>query len=191
MTFLDTYRKPLILITLVLVLVSTFIAIVIFLPFNSEKYSEIWLLGENRVANDLPYSIDGNHLIYVGVANHRGVDESYLVSLKIRDVAQVQLDSSSSGPSSSPSIHDFSVVVNDDESVELPIQFSFGDFDVETDSLVLGDIRVNDVVYSIDTEILKDEELFSVQLLFELWRFDELSEGYIFQDLAVSFWLHY
>jgi hypothetical protein len=175
----------------VLVLLSTFIAIVIFFPFNSEKYSEIWLLGENRVANNLPYSIEGNHMIYVGVANHRGVEESYLVSLKIRDVVQARSDSSSSGPSSSPSIHDFSLVVNDHDFVELPIELSFGDFDVENESLVLGDITLNDVVYSIDKTILKDEDLFSVQLLFELWRFDELSADYVFQNLSVSFWLHY
>lgn len=161
------------------------------MPFNSEKYSEIWLLGENQVANDLPYSIDGNHMIYVGVANHRGVEESYLVSLKIRDVAQARFDSSSSGPSFSPSINDFSLVLNDDDFAELPMQLSFGDFEVKNESLVLGDITLNNVVYPLDKVILIEEDVFSVQLIFELWRFDKLSEGYVFQNLSVSFWLHY
>lgn len=174
-----------------LVLISSFILVLIFLPFNSEKYSEIWLLGENRVANDLPYSIEGNHMIYVGVANHRGVEESYLVSVKIRDLAQARLDSSSSGPSSSPSIHDFSLVVNDNDFVEIPVELSFGDFDVRNDSLILSDVTLNDLTHSIDKTIFKDENVFSVQLLFELYRFDELSEGYVFQNLSVSFWLHY
>jgi uncharacterized membrane protein len=175
----------------VLVLVSSFILVLIFLPFSSEKYSEIWVLDEDRMANDLPRSIEGNHMIYVGVENHRGVEESYLVSVKLRDLDQVRLDSSSSGPSSSPSIHDFSLVVDDGDFVEIPVELSFGDIDVGNDSLVLGDITLNGMSYSLDQTIFKEEDLFSVQLIFELYLFDELSEGYVFQDLSVSFWLHY
>ena len=191
---LSFYRNFFVVVILVLTLVSAFPLIAIVVPFEagSEKFSELYLLGPDHVAENFPFNVDEGEVynVFVGVGNHMGSYEYYKVFVKLRD-GSLPLSDIVGFNSMSP-IYEYQIFVNNEEEWESYVTFSFQDASVNEDVLSVGYVTLNGMVVPVNVTAQWDSENngFYVQLLFELWRYDRVSKSFMFDDRFVGFWLN-
>ena len=129
--------------------------------------------------------------VFVGVGNHMGGSEYYMVNVKFRNSTQSLPDIDGSEASVLPSLYEFRFFVGDGMVWEMPVSFGFEDVVVENDVLVVGDVIVDGVSFPVDVSAVLDVEGggFVFQLFFELWRYDVVSRAFRFHDRFVGIWL--
>jgi len=183
---LEAYHALFIVATLGLALIvaSPALAVLVPLQIGSEKFSEFWLLGPDHVAEGYPSNVqvDEDYKVFVGVGNHMGGSEYYMVRVKFHNISQ----------DSSLSLYDYRFFVSDDNILEFPLSFGFEDVDVEGNDLVLGAVTFEGVSFPVDISVVEDVggAGFVFQYFFELWRYDLVSKTFRFDDLSVGIWLN-
>lgn len=193
---LDDYRALFLVVTLGLALIVASPLFGVIVPFGggSERFSEFWLLGPSHMAEGYPFNVTAGeeYRVFVGVGNHMGGSEYYMVSVKFRNSSQSLPDITGSEPSSLPTLYEYRFFVGDGEVWEMPVTFGFEDVVVEGDFLVVGDVTVDGVVFPVDVSAVGDVERGGCffQLFFELWRYDVMSESFRFDDRFVGLWLN-
>jgi len=165
-------------------------------PFGggSERFSEFWLLGPWRMAEGYPFDVgvDETYSVFVGVGNHMGGSEYYMVCVKFRNSTQSLPDVNGSLPSILPPLYEYRFFVGDGESWESRLTFGFEAVSLVGDVVFVGDIVVDGVVFGVDASAGWDSEFsgFYFQLFFELWRYDVTSQGFRFHNRFVGLWLN-
>ena len=193
---LEDYRTLFIVATLGLALVAASPALSVVVPFQvgSERFSEFWLLGPGHMAEDYPFDVAAGkaYTVFVGVGNHMGCSEYYVVYVKFRNSTQSLPDVSGSVPSSLPPLCEFRFFVADGETGESPVTFAFQDVSFQGDSVSVGGVTINGVTFLVDSFSVWDSEDkgFYFQLFFELWRYDVTSQGFGFHGRFVGIWLN-
>ena len=193
---LEEYRTLFIVATLGLALVAASPALSVVVPFQvgSQRFSEFWLLGPGHMAEDYPFDVGvgEEYCVFVGVGNHMGCSEYYVVYVKFRNSTQPLPDIGGSVPSSLPTLYEFRFFVGDGETWESLLTFAFQDVSLEGDVVFVGDVVINDVVFSVNSVSMRDseDEGFYFQLFFELWRYDMTMQGFVFHDRFVGIWLN-
>jgi len=192
---LEEYRTLFLVVTLGLALVAASPAVGVVVPFGggSERFSEFWLLDAWNGTEYYPFLVGAGekYRVFVGVGNHMGGSEYYMVSVKFRNSTQSLPDISDSVPSSLDPLFEFRFFVGDGEVWKAPVTFWFEDVVVEGDVLSVGDVVVNGVVFPVYVSAVWDSEAegFFFQLFFELWRYDLDSQVFRFDDRFVGIWL--
>jgi hypothetical protein len=193
---LEDYRTLFIVVTLGLALVAAVPALGVVVPFQvgSERFSEFWLLGPGHMAEDYPFDVGVGkaYTVFVGVGNHMGCSEYYVVYVKFRNSTQSLPDIGGSVPSSLPPLSEFRFFVADSETWESPVTFAFQDVSFQDDSVSVGCVTINGVTFLVDSFSVWDSEDkgFYFQLFFELWRYDVTAQGFRFHDRFVGIWLN-
>lgn len=193
---LNMYRNLFIVVTLVLTLVAAFPVIAIVAPFQvgSERFSELWLLGPDHIAENYPFNVSAGEMynVFVGVSNHMGSSEYYKVLVKFRSGSLPLSTINSYAASSLSPIYEYQFFVNDEEVWESSMTFGFQDVSVKSDSVSVGNITLDGMVFPVHVTTHWDSEYngFYFQLLFELWRYDEVSKIFRFHDRFVGIWLN-
>jgi len=192
---LEEYRTLFIVVTLVLALVAVSPVLGVVVPQGgSERFSEFWLLGQGHIAEGYPFhvGVDEEYRVFVGVGNHMGGSEYYMVNVKFRNGTQSLPDIDGSEPSSLSPLYEYRFFVGDGEVWESPVTFGFEGVVVEGDVLVVGDVIVNGVSFPVDASTSWDSEKGGCffQLFFELWRYDVVSRAFRFHDRFVGLWLN-
>ena len=192
---LEEFRTLFIVAILVVALVVASPALAIFLPeVGSERFSEFWLLNSEHMADDFPYDVgvDEMYNVFIGIGNHMGGSEYYLVYLKFGNVTQGFPDIDGGVASSLEPLYEYRLFVDDGDSWESSLTFGFEDVFVQDDFLVVGNVVVNGVSFPVDASALVAAEGggFFFQLFFELWRYDLVSESFRFDDRFVGLQLN-
>ncbi len=165
-------------------------------PFQggSEEFSELWLLGPWRMAEGYPFDVGVNetYSVFVGVGNHMGCSEYYMVYVKFRNSTQPLPDVNGSTPSSLPPLYEFRFFVGDGETWESRLTFAFQNVSFQADSVSVGGVTINDVAFFVDSFSVWDAENsgFYFQLFFELWRYDTAAQDFRFHNRFVGIWLN-
>src|SRR4030043_228518 len=81
-------------VVLSLIIVAPTVTMVVTLP-GGERFSELWLLGKNRLAEDYTFNVKANatYKVYLGLGKHLGGLENYLVYVKFRNQTESLPDS--------------------------------------------------------------------------------------------------
>ncbi len=193
---LEEYRTLFIVVTLGLALVASYPAIIVIVPSQSgsEHFSEIWLLGSGHMFEDYPFNVTAGeaYSVFVGVGNHMGCSEYYVVYVKFRNMTQPLPDVKGSMPSSLPPLREFRFFVADGEAWESPVTFAIQEVSFQDDSVFVGDVSINGVAFPVDASAVSDSEDtgFNFQLFFELWCYDETSQSFQFHDRFVGLLLN-
>lgn len=163
-------------------------------PRSGESFSELWLLGLNHMAEDFPFNVQAGEEIslYLGVGNHLGHSGYYLVYAKFRNQTQPLPNSTSSEPSSLPSIHEFQFLLEDGDVWETPVTFEILDVSVEGDLMIVESVLVNGRAFEVDCSSIWDSENsgFYFQLFFELWVYNSEKSSFQFHERFVGVWLN-
>jgi len=194
---LEEYRTVFMVGSLVLILVAASPGLSVVVPFSSgrERFSELWLLGPEHMAEGYPFNVragEGQGPVYLGVGNHMDDSQYYLVYTKFRNQTQPLPNSTSSEPSPLSPIYEFRFFLADMETWEAPVSFIIEDAGFEGNSSFVAGISINRHVFPIDLSSSWDSEQngFYYQLFFELWLYSSDLEGFQFHDRFVGIWLN-
>ena len=193
---LEDYRTLFMVATLGLALVAASPALSVVVPFEvgSERFSELWLLGPEHMAEGYPFDVGAGEVynVFVGVGNHMGCSEYYVVYVKFRNSTQPLPNIGGSVPSSLPPLYEFRFFIGDSETWESLLTFAFQDVSVENDVVSVGDVTINGMAFPVDASADWDSENrgFYFQLFFELWRYDMTMQGFRFHNRFVGIWLN-
>jgi hypothetical protein len=171
-----------------LIILSPTLAIVIRLP-GGERFSELWILGSEGMAEGYPFNVRSREIynVTLGIGNHMGCLEYYLIYVKLRNQSEPLPDSLNGTPSSLEPIFEFRAFLHDGQTWSCPIVFSF-----EGNGSSISKFIVNSCELNIDKVAVWDEENkgFYYELFFELWVYNTTSMRSQFHNRFVWIWLN-
>jgi len=194
---LEEYKSVFTVTALGLILVVAFPTVSMVLPFpeGGERFSELWLLGPDHMAEGYPFNVRGGEVqgpIYVGVCNYMGCSQYYMVYVKFRNQTQPLPNATVSEPSSLSPLYEFQFFLADGETWETPVSFVVEDVGFEGNSSFVTEVSINGHVFPVDVFSSWDSEQdgFYFQLFFELWLYSGDLQGFEFHDRFVGIWLN-
>lgn len=193
---LDDYRNLFIVGGLVLVLMAAVPALSYLVPFSGggEQFSELWVLGPERIAEDYPFTVEegGEYSVYVGVGNHLGASSFYNVRVKFRNQSEPLPNATAGTPSPLPTYYEDMVFVEDGGTWEVPLNFSFPGISFSGNRCRVESLGINGFTFDVNKSVLWDEENngFYYQLFIELWIYQVESDAFEFHNRFVGIWLN-
>jgi hypothetical protein len=177
----------------ILLFASPTLSLVLRLP-GGEKFSELWILGPEHMAEDYPFNVEAGeeYLVYVGVGNHMGCSAYYVVYVKFRNQNEPLPNATAGTPSPLPPLFEFRLFVEDGKSWEAPLRFSFSSVSFSENRSFVGSLMINGVGFSLDKLAYWDAEYsgYFYQLFLELWIYDVESDNFQFHNRFVGIWLN-
>ena len=177
----------------VLLLASPSLGLVLHFPAG-EKFSELWVLGSGRKAENYPFNVtaDVDYLVYLGVGNHMGSSAFYDVVVKFRNQSEPLPNATAGTPSPVAPLYTYRVFVEDSESWEAPLTFSFSYVSHGAGWCLVRSLAVNGVTFEVDKFTAWDAENngFFYEVFAELWIYNVASNGIQFHNRFVGLWLN-
>jgi hypothetical protein len=167
---------------LVLIILSPTLGSFFGLP-QGEKFSQLWILGENHIAENYPSNVTPNkdYTIYVGIGNHMGHSSYYVLYVKLGVQGEILPNTTAETPSPLSPLYEYRSIIENGESWETSMRFSFSNIAASGDQLLVQTIRINDVAFNVDKLASWDvnNEGYYFNLFFELWFYN--IDSHIFQ----------
>lgn len=161
---------------------------------DGEKFSELWILGSGHMAKDYPFNVKvgENYMVYVGVGNHMGSSAFYLLYFKLRNQTELLPNTIAETPSPLAPLFTYDIFLENGETWEQPINFSFNNIFFENDRCFAGNLTVNGVTVNVDKSTSWDSENngYFYQFFIELWIYDTASRNFRFHNRFVGLWLN-
>jgi uncharacterized membrane protein len=159
----------------VLLIASPALANVIHLP-SGEQFSEFYLLGPERMAENYPYGIavGQNYSVYVGVGNHFGSSAYYVIYVKLGNQTDQLPNKALGTPSPLEPLYEYRFSVKDGMSFENPFNFLVSSASIQGNNSQISTLQINDVSFNVNKPAISNSTsiTFTYQLLFELWRYN-------------------
>ena len=135
----------------VLILASPILGIGVRFP-SGERFSELYVLGPERLTKNYPFNVvtGQDYTVYVGVGNHMGSSAYYLAYVKFRNLREPLPNSTLGIPSSLSPLFSYRVMLEDGESWEAALRFSFSNVSFSGGTATVGAIRLNDVDFGVN-----------------------------------------
>jgi uncharacterized membrane protein len=159
-----------------------------------ERFSELWILGSGHMAEDYPFNVEAHQIskIYLGIANHMGSLQYYVVYVKLRN--QTELSPNATIGKSSPiaPLYTYCVFLQDDTDWESTLIFSFSNVSFSGNQSLIGNLKVNDVEFNVNKPSMWDSKSSGhyYQLFVELWTCSTQSKIPQFHNRFVGIWLN-
>ncbi|WNZ29248.1 MAG: DUF1616 domain-containing protein [Candidatus Bathyarchaeota archaeon] len=156
---------------------------------NSDPFSELWLLGPERTAENYPHNITSNqnYVIYLGVRNQLNQVTEYSLRVKLCNTVNQLPNSSTAEPSSLPVIEEFKFTLSDEDDWETYLAFAL-DFElIQLNVTRIENVRINDITIPVNYDSNWDSNrngFYSI-LLFELWTYNVTSNTFAYTNQNV------
>ena len=169
------------------------VAAFISLP-SGERFSELYMLGPNRLAADYPFNATENesYSVYLGVGNHMGSSRYYVLYVKFRNQTEPLPNATNGVPSPLAPLYEYRLFVGDNSSSEVPLIFSFAGVSFAGERAFVGDFVVNGFSFAVDESVSWDGDKsgYYFQVFVELWIYDPEVDGFSYHNRFVSRWLN-
>jgi uncharacterized membrane protein len=177
----------------VLLIASPSIAQVIEFP-PGEQFSELYLLGPGRMAQDFPYNIvpGQTYSFYAGVTNHLGSSAYYVLEVKLRNQTDSYPNATTGTPSSLPTLYEAHFALPDNQTWETPITFTANSATTSETQATVQTLTINTAVFNVNKPAQWDTNStsFPYQLLFELWLYNPTTGKTEYNSRHVHLWLN-
>ena len=193
---LEGYRTLFLVGGLILGLVALIPGLSVVFSFpEGERFSELWLLGSEHMAEGYPFNVRAGEMqgpVYVGICNHMGDSQYYVVQVKFRNWTQLLPNGTMTLASPLPTLHEFGFFLADGETKEVQMGFAIVDAAFEGNVSVVAKILINNHSFPVDLSSRWNVEKqgFYYQLFFELWRYDSMMQSLRFHNRFVTLWLN-
>lgn len=161
---------------------------------SEESFSELWLLGEDHMAENYPFNVGTGESdsVFVGVGNYMGSSGYYLIYIKFRNQTQPIPNLSNGNSSSLFPLYEYRFFLADGETWESPVTFAFNNVTLQDDSMIVDIVSINQVDFPVDCLSTWDSENkgFYYQVFFELWLYNTTTQEFRFHNRIVSLWLN-
>jgi uncharacterized membrane protein len=189
---LENHKILYITITVILALLVASPALQHFLVYpQTEFFTEMWLLGPNLKAENYPYNITNNldNQVYLGLGNHLGSAAYYRVDVKLRNQNMLGPDSFQRTPSNLPTLYSFNIVVADQQTVQVPVDFSFtysqtNDLQINFNQLTVNNNPININGYSTTWNSTNND--YYEKLVFELYLYNSTTSSFQYNERFVD-----
>jgi uncharacterized membrane protein len=175
----------------ILLIASPVLADVLRLP-SGERFSELYLLGPDQMAENFPFNIavGENYSVYVG--NHLGASAYYVCYTKLRNQAEPYPNETTQTPSSLTPLYEYQTFVQNGMNWTTPLTFSISNVSISNNQSLLESITINNMKFDEGKTAQLDQESngYYYQLFIELWAFNPASETLQYQNRYVYFWLN-
>ena len=176
-----------------LIILSPTLAVVIRLP-GGERFSELWILGSDGMAEDCPFDVvEGvGYNVSLGIGNHMGCLEYYMVYVKIRNQTEPLPDTVNGTPSVLEPIFEYRAFLKDNAMWEREVSFSLKSVSFEGNFCKVSNFVIDGHVFDVDKLAMWSEENrgFYLQLFFELWIYNGTVSDFQYYNRCVWFWLN-
>ncbi len=192
----ENYRNLLLAACLIALLLAALpgVSVLVTFPRVGEKFSELWLLGPNHMAEDYPFNITigQSYAVYLGVGNHLGSSAYYAVYIKFRNQTQPLPNATTPTPSSLPILYEIRAFVQDSKTWEKLIVFSVLEASQSETSSIVNRLVINGRPVRTNSSTIWDSERkgFYYELFLELWIYDTVSKNLGFHNRFVGIWLN-
>ncbi len=177
----------------ILIIVTPIFSEVLVLPMG-EQFSELYILGPNRLFEDYPFNITvgQTYSLYVGVANHLTSSNYYLVYVKFRNQMDHLPNATTGTPSPLQPLYEYRFFLQKDAIWEAPLNFSILDATLTKKQTIIKKLEINGVAFDVDKPSTWDEskQRFYYQIFLELWIYNIQSNSILFNNRCVSLQLN-
>ncbi len=196
---LQKYKVVLVTIILIVALFVSSSALEMILAYpsaQSASFTELWLLGPEHKAENYPYDItlNENYSVYLGIADQLGYYAYYQVEVKFCNLTQQAPNTLNDSSSSQPSLYNMSLCVPNDQSLEIPITFSFNyTYDPFSAQINFNQLTFNGLPLDLEgysTTWNSQRSAFYGILFFELWIYNSTTGTFQYNDRYVSIQLN-
>ena len=160
----------------------------------SEKFSELYILGPNRMAEDYPFNVKANesYNVFLGIGNHIGSSSYYALYVKLRSRDEPLPNSTVETPSPLPALYEYKVILSEGEVWEKPLSFSFNGLSFNENSCLVETLTINGLKQQVNKLVLWDPENkgYYLELFFELWIYNSETNAFTFHNRFVGIWLN-
>lgn len=161
---------------------------------GGERFSELYVLGPGRMAEDYPFNVSAgvDYLVYLGVVDHLGGAEYYEVYVKFRNASEPLPNGTSAEPSPLPVLYTYRVFLEDGQSWEGALSFGFDDVVFGENVSLVGKVLVNDAAVPVDKVAAWDgvNSGYYYQFVIELWLYNATERSFGYHNRFVSRWLN-
>jgi hypothetical protein len=176
-----------------LIILSPTLAAVI--PFPSgERFSELWLLGPDRVLEGYPFNVSVGEMykVYLGVGNQMGDLNYYRVYVKFRNESEPSPNSTAGLPSPLEPVFEYNLFLRDNATWEKELSFSFDGVSFEGNICRISKVLVSGNSVDVNKVVVWNEtsSVFYCQMFFELWIYNATVSGFQFHNRWVGLWLN-
>lgn len=176
-----------------LIILSPTLAFVVRLP-GGERFSELYVLGSEHLAEEYPFNVSakGVYRVFLGVGNHMGVLEDYVVYVKLRNQSDSLSDSVNGTSSSLEPLFEYRVALRDGGVWEREVSFSLDGISRYGNFCRISGLVVDDYLVAFDKVAAWNSRTggFYYQLFFELWRLNGTVSAFEFHNRFVGVWLN-
>ena len=162
-------------------------------PPGEERFSELWILGENHmIQTGAPEIVAGQSIkFYLGVGNEMGDLQSYLIYAKFRNTNESMPNRETGTPSELSPIMDYRFFLMNNAIWERNVTFSVDAFSFEGNVSQLSRISLDGNSIDVNESAIRDEAdgAFYYQLFFELWIYSSATSSFQFHNHSVGFWV--
>ena len=180
-------------VVLSLIILSPTLAEVVTFPVG-EQFSELWVLGPNRMAEGYPFNVSAGeaYKVYLGVGNQMGDLNYYRVYVKFRNESEPLPNSTAGLPSPLEPVFEYNVFLRNNETWEKELSFSFDGVSFEGNICRVSKVLVGGYAVDVNKVAVWNETSngFYYELFFELWIYNATVSGFQFHDRWVGFWLN-
>ena len=152
-------------------------------PTQENWFIELGLLGSNKTADAYFYNFDST--LEAGVQNtwylyvHNHMDRVQDISIRIKILNSTMTLPNDIENEYSPYVHftELPLSLSINETILVPFTWSIPEVLIQTDSVVIKRLMVNNQIYDVDIMTFSDSFF---RMVFELWVYDDSSQEYEF-----------
>ena len=177
----------------ILLIASPILGDLIRLPAG-EQFSELYLLGPERLAQNYPSNIvvDQNYSVYVGVGNHLGSSAYYILYVKLLNQTDLLPNTTTATPSPVAPLFESRFAIQDGQSLESPMNFTVANAAISQNQATINTLTINNVVFEVNKLAAwnTNSTKYNYQLLFELWLYNKQTASIEFNSRYVDLQLN-
>jgi hypothetical protein len=163
-------------------------------PLGSEQFSELYLLGPNKMAENYPYNIavGQDYSVFVNVGNHLGSAAYYVLYVKFGNQTDQLPNATLRTPSPLQSLFEYRFSIPDGKNWTSLLTFSVSNATILTTNSQIKTLKINEAPLIVEKPAVwnSNNTAFAYRLFFELWLYNEHTGTVEFNNRFVSLQLN-
>lgn len=180
-------------VVLSLIIISPTVAM-FFPPSKGARFSELWVLNEERKMEGYPFNVVANttYKVRVGVSNHIGTSAHYLIYVKFKNQSATLPNATSAEPSPTPPLMEYRFFLEENGNWETLAAFGFPTVSRFGNYCRVESVEIDGRIFIVEQNSMWDSlsNGFFYQMFFELWLYNMASKRFEYNNRFVGFWMN-
>ena len=182
------YKTIFLAVGLIGILLLSYPSLILFLkPSNDTQFSELYLLGSDKKAQNYPFNIIPNkeYSVFAGLTNHLQKTTYYMVSIKLLNTID-PLPKQATNPQQP--LYTIRFILAPEQKTETLLKFSIEQLIFSNTEATIIDFNINGQTHQVNKSTVWDstKSTFAYNLVFELSIYQENTETFEYQNQFVS-----